>query len=402
MAVTSGASSGGASSGGASSGGASVPDHRWPKARSAYIHVPFCRHRCGYCNFTVIAGRDDLVERFLGAIDTELAALDRPQVDTLFIGGGTPTHLDDDQLTILLRCIQSRFRLTEDCEWSVEANPEDIHRDLLVRLVEHGVNRISLGIQSFDDEKLRRLERGHSGGFARRAVEMAAAEIENVSIDLIFGAPGERVADWERDLEIALSLPLAHLSTYALTYEKGSRFWSRRERGELHSPQESADIAMYQLAREMTSAFGLEQYEISSFAFPNRRCRHNLSYWSGRGWYGAGPGAARFIGGRRETNHRSTTSYLRKIEQGQSPTAESESLSLDEYACERVAFGVRMIDGIDLDQIRRETGVDMIEKHADAWKQLVSQGLVQVQQNHVRLTQRGILLADTVASTFLG
>lgn len=377
------------------------PTRRWPQPRSAYVHVPFCRHRCGYCNFSVVADRDDLIDRYLRAIERELQPLGSPALRTLYIGGGTPTHLNHDQLKRLLTILREHFDLPSGVEWSVEANPEDVTQEQLRLLAEHGVSRISLGVQSFDDGKLRHLERGHSSELARRAIEQAASAIGNVSIDLIFAAPGETTQVWKHDLETALSLPIQHLSTYTLTYEKGTTFWGRRNRGELHSLDESVEVEMYQLARELTRQSGLVQYEISSFARAGYRCAHNLAYWEGRGWLGLGPGAARFVDGARRLNHRSTTTYLQRVEAGQDPTAESDTISPQEHARERAAFGLRMIDGIDLDEISRDVGVDLPELCAAAIDQSVEQGLAAREGSRLKLTERGILMADLVASRFL-
>ena len=375
----------------------------WPTPRAAYLHVPFCRHRCGYCNFSVVADRDDLIERYLKAIDKELRILGRPVVDTLFVGGGTPTHFDIKTLDRFLGMVSQRFHLADAGEWTMEANPEDITSEKITLLAEHGVNRISLGVQSFNPNKLALLERGHSAQVATAAVELAAEVIGNVSIDLIFAAPGETLADWLTDLELAIQLPLQHLSTYALTFEKGTRFWSRRERGDLQSPTESCEVDMYQRTRQVLAESLFKHYEISSFAKSDARCRHNLAYWQGCGWYAAGPGAARFVEGKREVNHRSTTTYLRRMESGQCPTAETEEITREQYARERAAFGVRMIDGIDLDVLTSETGISIAEICSDSIGLSISEGLVEVPSPHwIKLSERGILFADTVASRLLG
>ncbi len=378
------------------------PPGGWPTPRAAYIHVPFCRHRCGYCNFSVVAGRDDLVDRYLAAIDAELAALHHPTVDTIFLGGGTPSHLSPSQLERLLDCVSSRLGFDSGLEWTIEANPEDIDDEILALLTDRGVNRISLGVQSFDDKKLQTLERGHSGDLAAAVIDQVSRSIANVSIDLIFAAPGETLDGWHRDLATALSLPIRHLSAYTLTYEKGTSFWSRRRRKQLQPAAESLEVEMYLLTGDLAVAAGLSHYEISNHAFPDWRCRHNVAYWEGRGWYAAGPGAARFVAGCREVNHRSTTTYLRRIESGQCPAAESELVSLEQYARERAAFGIRMIDGIDLDALSDETGVDLRRHCGDAIRKGLDHDLLLESGNRVKLTERGILFADSVASDLLG
>ncbi|WP_442506998.1 radical SAM family heme chaperone HemW [Novipirellula sp. SH528] len=377
-------------------------DWTWPTPRSAYVHVPFCRHRCGYCNFSVIADRDDLVQPFLTAIDRELEQLDRPQIDTLFLGGGTPTHLDVKQLEWLLKQIELRFELTDHAERSVEANPEDIDEQKLRVLADHGINRISLGVQSFNPSKLKLLERSHTAAQASAAIELAAKWIGNVSIDLIFAAPQETVSDWQADLQTALDLPIDHLSTYALTFEKGTAFWTAKRAGRLDGVDEASEVAMYMMTRELSSAQGLSHYEISNFARDGFRCRHNVAYWQGRGWYAAGPGAARFVGGHREVNHRSTTTYLKRMERNASPVAESDAITPLQYARERAAFGIRMIDGIDIEALARETKINLQRECGDAIEKSIAQGLLQRQGNHIHLSEQGILFADSVASELLG
>ncbi len=379
-----------------------VPQGGWPKPKSAYIHVPFCRHRCGYCNFSVVAGREDLIDQFLQAIDLELAALHRPPIDTLFIGGGTPTHLSIRQLTRLLEVVTKRFSLSANLEWSVEANPEDITAEKLTLLAEHGVNRISLGVQSFNRGKLTVLERSHHGEQAKEIVCLSASQLANVSLDLIFAAPGETLDDWRQDVETALSLPITHLSTYALTFEKGTSFWTRQAKGQLSGVVEKVEVDMYEATREMASRAGLEHYEISNFARAGSMCRHNLAYWQGRGWYAAGPGAASFVGGTRKVNHRSPTTYLKRIREGQNAVAESERISPLQYARERAAFGIRMLRGIDLVKLTRETGIDLQQECFQSIDQLIVQGLVTANGSVLQLSKKGILFADTVASELLG
>ncbi|WP_182865478.1 radical SAM family heme chaperone HemW [Stieleria mannarensis] len=378
----------------------------WPTPRSAYIHVPFCRHRCGYCNFSVVADRDDLMDRYLAAIDQELDRLagiaNRPPVlDTLFVGGGTPTHLPIARLQRFLQSLRRRFDLADGFEWTMEANPEDITAEKLDVMSGFGVNRVSLGIQSFDDRKLAVLERSHSGQSAAEVIQQVAAQIPNVSIDLIFAAPGETVSAWAEDLRIAASLPITHVSTYSLTYEKGTSFWTRRHRGDLSEVDESTEIAMYDLGREVFAAAGLRHYEISNFAKSGFRCRHNLAYWQGDPWYAAGPGAAAFVDGQRVMNHRSTTTYLKRIESGGNPIAESETIVAEEAAREGAAFGVRMIDGVDLSQIRARTGIDISSLCAASLDHLRSQGLINRTADHIQLTPRGVHFADAVARELL-
>ncbi len=372
-----------------------------PVPRSLYVHIPFCRHRCGYCNFSIVANRDDLVERVLTAIDHELQSLELPRIETLFVGGGTPTHLTVIQLQRLIQILTQRLQFDEAAEFSVEANPEDITPEKLAVLVNSGVNRLSLGVQSFNSAKLQTLERGHSGEDAARAIELAASFVPNVSLDLIFAAPGENARVWREDLGTALSLPIKHLSTYMLTFEKGTSFWNRREKGLLHGAGEDIELQMYEAAREMIQASAMDHYEISNFAQPGFRCRHNLAYWRGQSWYAVGPGAARFVAGRREVNHRSTTTYLKRSEANLSLVAESEAISQEQFGRELAAFGVRLIDGIDTQQTLTQTGVDIRSLCEPVIQRMVASQLLFDDGQRLRLSERGILFADTVAAEFL-
>jgi len=375
---------------------------------SLYVHVPFCRHRCGYCNFSVIAGRDDLQEAMVDALLQELRQIDvswEQPLETIFLGGGTPTQLSPAGQRRLVEAIRNHFSIHAEAEISVEANPEDIDADQLGLLADLGINRISMGVQSFDEQKLRQLERSHSGDQAVAAIEASAATIGNVSIDLIFGAPGETVATWEHDLKQAVQTPIRHLSAYALTFEKGTAFWNRRRRGDFSGDSRTADeeteLQMDRAAETHLPAAGLQRYEISNFARADARCRHNMAYWAGDGWYAIGPGAARFVGGRRQVNHRSPTTYLQRIERRGDATAESESISLDQYAREKAAFGIRQIAGIDLAAVAGSSGIDLASRLAETWSQLEQSGLIRRVADHVQLTEQGLLFADTVASRIL-
>lgn len=375
----------------------------WPTPAAAYVHTPFCRHRCGYCNFAVIAGRDDLAEAFLTSLENELRhQLGAPRpVETLFLGGGTPTHLPAEWIERLLRLLQDWLPLTAGGEFSVEANPCDIDAEKLSLLERFGVNRLSLGVQSFRREKLQTLERDHDGAAAMAAVEQAASVIPNLSIDLIFAAPDETTTDWEADLATAYRLPIQHLSTYALTFEKGTAFWNRRRRGQLNAPAEDTELAMYDAARRHAAAADWDHYEISNFAAPGSRCRHNVHYWMGRGWYGFGPGAAAFVQGCRSVNHRSPRRYIDLCLSDRDPRHELETITPAAWACERLAFGIRMLDGVDVATLVSDSGFDVTTWKADAIERFCDRGWLRRRDTHLQLTDDGLLWSDTIAADFL-
>ena len=383
-----------------------VGDPQRMTPRAAYIHVPFCRHRCGYCNFTLIAGRDDLVERYIKALAIELAALERPcEVDTLFLGGGTPTHLEPVQLARLLDQVKHWFPLAPGGEFSIEANPIDLADSQATErsavLAAAGVTRISLGAQSFRADKLRLLERDHDAAGIRRAFELARGLARSVSLDLIFGAPGETPAQWQADLDAALELAPDHVSTYGLTFERGTRFWSRRLHGELAQLPEETERELYALAIDRLTSAGFEHYEVSNFARPGHRCRHNEVYWAGAEYFAAGPGAARYVAGRREVNHRSTLTWIDRLERGQSPVAESETLDAEDRARELLVLALRRREGIALEEFRRRTGYEIDALVGRDVARYVELGLFEEEQGRLKLTREGLFVSDAIWPAFL-
>mgnify|MGYP003619559092 CR=1 FL=1 len=375
---------------------------------AAYVHVPFCRRRCGYCNFTLIADRDDLVEAYLAALERELQSLETPRpVSTLFLGGGTPSHLAPTQLERLLAIVRKWFPLRAGYEFSLEANPHDVDDARLDVLCAGGVGRLSVGGQSFDAAKLRLLERDHAPDDVCRAVERARSRGLTTSLDLIFGAPGETSAAWHRDLDAALALRPEHLSLYGLTFERGTTFWSRLRRGELQPPGEEVERQLYLAAIERLTAAGYEHYEVSNFALPGYQCRHNSVYWQAREYYAAGPGASRYVGGVRETNHRSTTTWLARVNAGRSPVADSERLPPEDRAREALVLGLRRRAGIDCRAFAAEFGYDVDSLESRELRRLIETGLLERTAtsedagDHLRLTPEGLLLADYVWSRFL-
>ncbi|MFM2096288.1 MAG: hypothetical protein RIS70_3412 [Planctomycetota bacterium] len=376
-------------------------DRRGKTPRAAYVHVPFCRHRCGYCNFTLVAGRDDLMPEYIRAIELELAELEAPgqaprEVDTIFLGGGTPTHLPPAMLTNLLEVVRHRFALATGAEFSVEANPLDMTPERVDRLQAAGVTRISLGAQSFDADKLRVLERDHDAVAIRSAVDLARSAGFHVAIDLIFGVPGESPEMWRRDLEEAVALQPDHLSTYGLTWEKGTSFWAQRQRGILLPVPEDQEADAYEMAIDYLPSRGFAHYEVSNFAQPGCRCRHNEAYWLGDPFWAAGPGAARFVDGTRSINHRSVTTYLKRVLAGESPIAESERLSPEDAARELLVFGLRRLEGVDRNQFSMQTGFAVESLGAEALERFLEQGFLAWRDSRLALTRRGLLVSDAI------
>jgi oxygen-independent coproporphyrinogen-3 oxidase len=370
--------------------------------RSAYIHVPFCVHRCGYCDFTLVARRDDLIGAYLDAMEIELARLERPrEVDTLFFGGGTPTHLPAPQLEQLMSLVQRWLAPAAGAEICVEANPAAFDDAKIAVLAEAGVNRISLGVQSFDSGVLELLERDHRGPEIADVVERVRRRIPNLGLDLIFGVPGQTVELWHSTLATALTLQPTHLSTYGLTFEKGTAFKSRLDRGQLQRCDEEREREMYGLAMDELPRAGFEQYELSNFARAGFRCRHNEVYWSGRPFFGFGPGAARYSAGRRELNHRSVTTWINRVLAGQCPIAESEELSPEARARELIMLNLRRCVGLDEVQFREQTGFDFRQLAGESLPKHLQQGLLEEVDGCIRLSREGRFLADTVFAEYV-
>jgi oxygen-independent coproporphyrinogen-3 oxidase len=367
------------------------------RPRSAYLHVPFCSYRCGYCDFAIITGRDDLIGPFLDAIAAELSWLGEPRaVETLYFGGGTPTFLDAARLAELCETVLRWHPLAAGHEWTVEANPESLTEDRVRVLAERGVTRLSLGVQSLDDAKLRVLDRLHCREDVARSMEMARRFGMQVSIDLIFAAPGETLVGWRRELRDALSLEPDHISTYGLTWETGTAFTRRRTAGELQSLDEELERAMYAEAIDALTAAGMEHYEVSNFARPGRRSRHNEVYWAGSEYFAAGPGAARYVDGVREVNHRSTTTYLKRVLAGESPVAEREQLGDEQRARERLVLGLRRLEGVDRGQFAAVAGVEVDDLAGPAIARFVEMKLLSDDGRRVKLTREGLFVSDAL------
>jgi oxygen-independent coproporphyrinogen-3 oxidase len=380
-----------------------IADRYTMEARSAYVHIPFCRHRCGYCNFTLVAGRDRWIGRFLRSLATELALLKTPRpIDTLFLGGGTPTHLSTAQLDELLNLLDHWLPRREHAEFSVEANPTDLMDEQKHAVLRHhGVTRLSLGVQSFQPRKLRLLERDHQASEVKKVVDLLRPWIASLSMDLIFGTPEESLEEWRSDLDQALELSVDHLSTYGLTFEKGTSFWTRRSRGDLAELDEDSAADCYEFTIDRLTEHQFQHYEVSNFAQPGHRCRHNEVYWSGQPFFGFGPGAASYTGIQRDVNHRSTFQYFKLIESLGHGVGESERLTNLDRAKERLVIGLRRLDGWNLLQFEKECGVSVDDLVGARIDRLVQMGYLIRTNKTLKLSRSGLLISDSLWSELL-
>lgn len=371
---------------------------------SAYVHVPFCLHKCGYCDFTVIAGRNDLIGTYLDCLKQEICnQLPAPQtMQTLFIGGGTPSLLSASELERLFSLLREWLPVEKGGEFSIECNPEQLTLDRMTVMRNAGVNRVSLGVQSFHDAHLRTLERGHSSKTVESVVDsFRQVGINNVSLDLIFAVPGQTLEEWRADLSAAVALQPYHISTYGLTYEKGTSFWTRREKNQLRQTPEELERNQYALSMELLPAAGYQQYELSNFARPGWESQHNRIYWEGKSYYGFGPGAAAYLDGTRISNHRSVTTWIKRLQTGQSPVQDTEPFELDLRRREAVMLGLRQVKGIDRDEFERRFGIPMNALAPDAYHEALTNGLLEEVGSRTRLTLAGRFIADSVIAEFL-
>lgn len=373
-----------------------------PRPKAAYLHVPFCYHRCGYCNFTLLAGRDDLHERFVDAIGTELSWLGTPQpVETIFLGGGTPSILSPKLMERLLDSIGTWLPIQGAREWTIEANPRDITPPNLKLWSSFGINRISIGGQSFQARKLRVLERDHSPEELSRSIELAVSCMPRVSLDLIFAAPGETLDEWQADLKRCGSFGIGHVSTYGLTFEKGARFYGQLQRHQITKVDEQIELDMYNMAIDTLCALGIEHYEISNFAIDGQECLHNQSYWDSDRWWGFGPSAASYLGSTRSVNHRGTLQYLRRIQENLSPIDEQDELTADQQDRERFVFGMRQRKGVAWDQFKADFSENTFQAIQKCLDKHIAQGWIEHAEDRVRLTRAGLVLSDGLWHEYL-
>ncbi|MEO7448111.1 MAG: radical SAM family heme chaperone HemW [Humibacillus sp.] len=376
-----------------------------------YVHVPFCTVRCGYCDFNTYTltelggpgasiGIDTYADAALLELDLAAAVLgvDAPSVSTVFVGGGTPTMLRSGDLVKVLDGIRQRFGLAPDAEVTTEANPDSVTPESLAELAAGGFTRVSVGMQSAVPHVLATLERTHDPDNVARAVAATRAAGMQVSVDLIYGTPGESLGDWRRSLETAVALEPDHVSAYALVVEAGTKLAAQVRRGAVAMPEDDDEADKYELADELLAAAGFGWYEVSNWARSEaNRCRHNVAYWSGTNWWGVGPGAHSHVGGLRWWNVKHPSAYAARVGSGVSPAQARELLTDTQRYDERVLLGTRLVEGLPV--------ADLHGAARPAVAGLIADGLVDgtpaVARGRVVLTRRGRLLADTVVHRLL-
>lgn len=370
-----------------------------------YVHVPFCKQKCKYCDFNSYAGLGSIYQAYVEAVEFEIASqaqeFNDSSVESIYIGGGTPSLLDPSHVTGILSAITGNFNLSRDVEISIEANPETVTRDKLAAIRESGVNRISIGFQSLDDDVLEFLGRKHSASQAVDAFRAARkAGFDNINVDMIFGVPGQSIANWAINLEQAASLDPEHISCYGLTIEPGTALEREIALGTVGAPDEDlqADMLIYTI--ESLADSGYEHYEISNYSKPGKRCRHNLAYWNNDDYIGFGAGAHSKIGNKRFYNIAKPGEYIKAIDLG-NHVADTINLSIEDIMSETVFLGLRKIDGLELKEFEACFGQTIFDVYGAQVNELLEDGLIENRNGSLRLTHRGLLLGNEVFSRFV-
>jgi oxygen-independent coproporphyrinogen-3 oxidase len=390
---------------------------------SLYVHIPFCQSKCAYCDFNSYAGLESLIEPYVGALIAEMGLWQEPgqhmSVATVFLGGGTPSLLPLPAVERIVTALRQRFRLAADAEFSCEANPGTVDLPYLQGLRSLGVNRLSLGVQSFHDDELATLGRIHTAAEAREASHTARqAGFDNVNLDLIYGLPRQTMTAWQHTVRKAIALRPDHLSLYALSLEEGTPLADAVAHGRLPPPDADLAADMYLWAEDALAAAGYQHYEISNWALPGRQCRHNLTYWLNESYLGLGAGAHSCFGGFRFANVKEPHRYIPLVEEsakghghlaeglapfltGLGHVASVEQMTAARTVAETVVLGLRLVEGLPLEEFRRRFGQELMSAYGPQVEELEVLGLLERGDGCLRLTTRGRLLGNDAFLRFL-
>lgn len=368
---------------------------------SLYIHIPFCLGKCSYCSFNSCSGMETLYSRYVKALKKEIVehffAGKNEQLDTLFFGGGTPTVLSSDQLVEIITCCREYLGIAQGAEISIEVNPKTADFMKLLQLHEGGVNRISIGVQSFLDAELERIGRLHDAQQGWDTIrDSIGAGFGNISIDLMYGLPEQSVEEWKWSLETALSLNPSHLSLYQLTIEENTPFGQMYDEGKLLLPGEDEILEMDRATMSLCSKSDLEMYEISNFAVRGFECRHNLNYWHNHDYLAIGAGAVGCYRGERSKNIRDPLKYCEAVESGDNVVEESEKLAPEASFRESVVIGLRMTKGVSYSALQDRYGLNLREYYGTILDPLLKNGFVEFTSTHFRLTRKGRPVANQI------
>ncbi|MDE4083744.1 radical SAM family heme chaperone HemW [Planococcus maritimus] len=375
--------------------------------KGIYIHIPFCHQICFYCDFNKVFFKDQPVDAYIESIGKELAlwklqgALNEP-LETVFLGGGTPTALTPEQLQRLLELVHQYVPMAKDVEWSSEANPDELTREKMEVLYKGGVNRLSMGVQTFDQDLLKRLGRTHANEDVLRAVETAReVGFRNISFDLMYGLPGQTMAQWDETLERAFSFGMPHFSAYSLIIEPKTVFYNLMVKGKLNTVTEDLEGDMYERLMIEMEKHGLHQYEISNFAKPGHESRHNLLYWDNEEYIGVGAGAHGYVNGVRYSNHGPLKKYMEPLESGERPVLDATHVSIKAQMEEEMFLGLRKTAGVDIAHFEEKFGAPLETVYGEILQKEKAKGNLAVEQGRVKLTHKGRFVGNEVFEQFL-
>lgn len=370
------------------------------KGISLYIHIPFCKQKCLYCDFPSFSGKEELMLSYAKALSKELDNIDR-KINTIFIGGGTPTYLSIKAWNIIKNSID-KLKKSEDLEFTIEGNPGTFEREKLELFKDMGVNRISIGLQAWQDKHLKSLGRIHSRNDFVNSFNLARKiGFNNINVDLMFGLPNQSLEDWKETLREVSSLDPEHISCYSLIVEESTPFFKFYEEGKLNLPDEDLERNMYYYTLEFLKSKGYYQYEISNFSKINKECKHNLVYWDLNEYLGCGSSAHSYINGFRFRNHEDIISYIKSIEKGNSPIVEKRKNTLQDNIEEFMFMGLRKIKGISEEEFEFRFGVSINEIYGDIIKKYKDIGLLIDKGNRLFLSSRGIEISNTIMADFI-
>ena len=374
-----------------------------------YVHIPFCKQKCMYCDFPAYQNLQDYYETYVYALvqEMDLWVSEHPEskskpIDTIYFGGGTPTELSIQQLQMIVDKIKSTFTITDDCHMTIESNPGEVDLQYLTKLVKLGFNRISFGVQTFDDKALTMLHRSHNGEKAKQAVyDAKKAGFTDINIDLIYGLPRQTLEDIQHNLNIVKDLPINHISTYGLQVEVGTYLYHLVQKNLISIPSETIDESMYDTMMEGLKDLGFERYEISNFAKANSYSRHNLKYWHYIDYLGFGAGAHSFYDGVRRSNNRNVMPYIQSVDRYIMPTIDTETITLERAQEDFCFLALRTKWGLDERKFEDKFGVSIHDLFATTLEDLVSKGLLEYQNASYHLTAEGAKHGNYVFSQFI-
>lgn len=373
--------------------------------RSAYIHIPFCQQICHYCDFTKFFYNKELADQYLHALEKEIVqavGTKNKQMRTIFVGGGTPTALSHEQLEKLLIIISNSFDVHNCEEYTFEANPGEFDEEKLVLLKKYGVNRISFGVQSFDDEMLEKLGRSHRVSDVYNNLKLfEKLNFKNVSVDLMYGLPGQSYSDFEKTLKEAIDLDLPHYSSYSLQIEPKTVFYLKHKKGKITKPVEEEEAAMYELLMREMEKKGIRQYEISNFAKPGFESKHNLTYWNNDYYYGFGAGSHGYLPGERTVNIKPLNQYISKALDNGEPRLHVEKIEREDEIEEQMFLGLRKAEGVSKGIFQKRFELSMETLYKDELDYLKRKEWIEETDEFVRLTEQGRLFGNSVFQEFL-